>query len=783
LLKYKKHYPNINLINIMPSEKPKNQKPVVGLENIKSAINPEMPTPDKLEQEKNIPGEIEKNITEVIDETQKVLENAEVDERSKVEKVEINESVTGFNKIRAIFRELIKNGQKASKEEIAKYKDEAGKNKENLAVVYRLMDEAGKNKDEKKYLELENKKKTLEADLEKAKSQSFEKDTDSIDKDFEDNNAKELDIAISEKNSEKPGSDQKYRSQEIFNKRIAGHKKQLEQLMLVKNPSQELIDAIVIKKEAITILEKRVSKNKGAIFDLENKNTEFLEKTGKLTVHTWEKFKTWYTKPENKKELHKRILVSGVVAAGISVGIATGAFAAVGLAGLGAKSIGAVWGMKAARFAGSYGGGEILRNMYTGTKEDYRQRMADFRLENGMEGQSEKDYSKGLDAIKNSNKSSAKYITNKNKWAKIWDRVGRVTGGLSVTGVEAVFSGDVIDKVPEINQGETPPTEGSPNEVFPPTEGSPNEVFPPTEGSPNEVFPPNEVIETPTESPEIPDIAHVKSGDGITQILKRQLDLSPDLAKQFGIIKGTPAEYAKLAEKFGVMDDSQEVRLILDPESAYVPTLDGDGKTIVQQFKGGELVETYQVGDTFEASDIEETEYLEKRGVGYREELEVSSLESTEDVPLVESLEEVKSDFDSTDSSNIDSIGTLPVLDKIMDINQGDMKSLTSETFEKVNRINYSKEAISKLDFSADLVELRNGAFFLRISNIAGDNATAGGNAKNIMSTMLKTEFGTQVEPNSDLLYTRFGTGTEMKSSTFVKLSLDQATHFTNNYK
>ena len=745
----------------MPSEKPKNQKPVVGLENIKSAINPEMPTPDKLEQEKNIPGEVEKKITEVIDETQKVLENAEVDERSKVEKVEINESVTEFNKIRASFRELIKNGQKASKEEIAKSQSFEKDTKENLAVVYRLMDEAEKNKDEKKYLELENKKKTLEADLEKAKSQSFEKDTDSIDKDFEDNNAKELDIAISEKNSEKPGSDQKYRSQEIFNKRIAGHKKQLEQLMLVKNPSQELIDAIVIKKEAITILEKRVSKNKGAIFDLENKNTEFLEKTGKLKDHTWEKFKTWYTKPENKKELHKRILVSGVVAAGISVGVATGAFAAVGLAGLGAKSIGAVWGMGAARFAGSYGGGEILRNIYTGTKEDYRQRMADFRLENGMEGQSEKDYSKGLDAIKNSNKSSAKYITNKNKWAKIWDRVGRVTGGLSVTGVEAVFSGDVIDKVPEINQGETPPTEGSPNEVFPP----------------------NEVIETPTESPEIPDIAHVKSGDGITQILKRQLDLSPDLAKQFGIIKGTPAEYAKLAEKFGVMDDSQEVRLILDPESAYVPTLDGDGKTIVQQFKGGELVETYQVGDTFEASDIEETEYLEKRGVGYREELEVSSLESTEDVQLVGSLEEVKSDFDSTDSSNIDSIGTLPVLDKIMDINQGDMKSLTSETFEKVNRINYSKEAISELDFSADLVELRNGAFFLRISNIAGDNATAGGNAKNIMSTMLKTEFGTQVEPNSDLLYTRFGTGTEMKSSTFVKLSLDQATHFTNNYK
>jgi hypothetical protein len=125
-----------------------------------------------------------------------------------------------------------------------------------------------------------------------------------------------------------------------------------------------------------------------------------------------------------------------------------------------------------------------------------------------------------------------------------------------------------------------------------------------------------------TEHFNIPEEAYTRRGDGITQILKRQFENNPELARQFGMEHATAKDYADLAERYGYLNDNYEVRLKLDPDAAYVPVKNADGDLVIREFKNGELFERHCDPTDFEGSNIDSNEYLEKRGFSSHEYIE-----------------------------------------------------------------------------------------------------------------------------------------------------------------
>ncbi|MFT6910994.1 MAG: hypothetical protein ACJAU8_000214 [Candidatus Paceibacteria bacterium] len=257
---------------------------------------------------------------------------------------------------------------------------------------------------------------------------------------------------------------------------------------------------------------------------------------------------------------------------------------------------------------------------------------------------------------------------------------------------------------------------------------------------------------------EMPSEAFTKEGDGITQILKRQFDMdgNEELAKKFGIEHGTPEEYATLAKEFGIMNDTQEVRLKLDVESAYVPKLDVDGNTIIEQFKDGKLVDTYKVGDTFEGETIQANETIENSADSSRDmrnagEDQSQTVESAE-VNLTESTE--------TDAlNNVESVETnltnLSAEELYPNGNPSDRLSVSETVVERTdNGIAESVERTTTQIGSFQLIEvdgeltiepLADFSFEGNVSNQSLDDFTELLDKNSFKNTVEMDGFGTKV--------------------------------------
>lgn len=427
---------------------------------------------------------------------------------------------------------------------------------------------------------------------------------------------------LNNKSDKKQHEIKDYKLMTILNKRLKNHRLKVRELESEKNLTKEQKNQLILSKERVEIVERRIAKQSDIIFKHENKNSGRLEKMGNRFKHSWGKFKTWYAKPENKKELHKRILFTGAMTAGLAL---------TGFGGLGMVAA------STARFAGAYAGGEGARFLYNKNKKDYRQKMADFREKNKgvakMTAGEDKvfenpEFSKYKKERESMNVSSAEYITTKNKWRKHWDRIGRMLGGFSIKGSEMLY--DSINIIPE-----TIP------EIAP-------DVLPVTP-SPDDV--PSIIPVTPevVEEFKIPDNAFTQKGDGITQILKRQFEANPNLAKQFDMENASASDYAKLAERFGYMDDNYEVRLELQEDMAYVPMVNEDGDLVIKEFKNGEMFERHCDFSDFEGKDIDPNEYLEKRGFDSR-----ASINNNDNIVINETGEFSKEDIVAIHTGDLD---------------------------------------------------------------------------------------------------------------------------------
>ncbi len=131
---------------------------------------------------------------------------------------------------------------------------------------------------------------------------------------------------------------------------------------------------------------------------------------------------------------------------------------------------------------------------------------------------------------------------------------------------------------------------------------------------------------------DVPTNVYIHKGDGITQILKRQFDNNPELAKKFGITNGDGKEYSELAKKLGYLNDEYEVKLKLDANKGYFATLDKNGNPIVLELdKSGNVIEKSYFNREFEGKDIEKRyEYLGKRSTEIitKDNVDIDTIES-----------------------------------------------------------------------------------------------------------------------------------------------------------
>lgn len=351
---------------------------------------------------------------------------------------------------------------------------------------------------------------------------------------------------------------------------------------------KEQKEKLVLKKERIEILDKRIRSLENTLLKQEGKG---------LLRRSWARFTAWYEKPENKKKLYRRALISGGVATGLML---TG----VGTVGL--------VGATAARFVGSYAGGETARWFYDQSKKDYRERMVDFRNEVkrsqqefkekwNIENHQYQDYKQHRDKLL---EDSAGYIQNKNKWRTRIDTAGRILGGFSLRGIEEIFAENGGDFIPEEIETSEPVNE----EI---------ETSEPVAVEQQEDGPQN-----------ISKDIFINKGEGITHALLRQLHANADLRETFGIEgNATGSDAARIAKEFGyINEDGSEVRVYMGQGAGYELTFDEQGNPIVREYKGGEIkddfyeggekIERHMKGSPFEGNNIEEYEYLHtKKGL------------------------------------------------------------------------------------------------------------------------------------------------------------------------
>ncbi len=129
-------------------------------------------------------------------------------------------------------------------------------------------------------------------------------------------------------------------------------------------------------------------------------------------------------------------------------------------------------------------------------------------------------------------------------------------------------------------------------------------------------------IEPTSSTEKIANLATVRPGDGISQIVARVLRADPDKMKRFAEFAAkngfegkpdTPAFYKFIMENTGYMnaDGGDQIRLTADAigKTQYVPQIDDQGKMFIQEIRGDDI-ENHAFGAKFENSDFESDEYV-----------------------------------------------------------------------------------------------------------------------------------------------------------------------------
>jgi len=368
----------------------------------------------------------------------------------------------------------------------------------------------------------------------------------------------------------------------------------LKQFVNEKNleKNKETFDSYILKKEHIRLLEGRLMKLEGDILRDEVKDKNFLTKGFNEFRVLWKKFKVWHENPENKRELRKRIRFT--VGASVGAGLLGAIFAP-------AAALTTASGILTGGFARmplSYAGGESFRWIYNKTYgKDFRKKMRGLRTEYQKELNWLRETVKDPDIFKeelarineNYKKKSNELLggigrfVNKQQSRRIWaDRAGRIAGALAATGLQYLEHANAHEHVTPIDKEIKPvPIDQHPSPDLPSTV---HEGFSPFKG---------DVVDSDLLTKDI----FIKPGDGVTQIIQRQLQGNSELAKLFGIKDGSPLDYKHLAKAFGYMNEKGQVLLKLKPDHGYLATfIEAGGKkipAIMEVDKAGHLIEAH----------------------------------------------------------------------------------------------------------------------------------------------------------------------------------------------
>ena len=361
------------------------------------------------------------------------------------------------------------------------------------------------------------------------------------------------------------------------------------------------IDSYSLTKESIRRLEDHLMNLESKITRDEVKDRNFLVKGFNEFRVLWRKFKVWHQNPENKRELRRRIQVSALSAIGTTL---TGGLLAPALFG---QIAAASFGSQAIRFVGSYIGGETFRKIYDATGgRDYREKFVKLRkwrteqLKEAREtikdpellkkriDQIIQSYNGRRDELLLDNVKRAKTV-RKQHVRRIWaDRIGRIVGAFTAAGLEHyVQAHNVHEYVTPLHKEEIKPVPIN-QHPSPDLPSGAHEGFSPFKG---------DVIDQKLLTKDI----FIKPGDGVTQIIQRQLHGNQELAKLFGIKDGSPLDYKHLAKAFGYMNEKGQVLLKLKPDHGYLATfIEAGGKkipAIMEVDKAGNLFETHMLID------------------------------------------------------------------------------------------------------------------------------------------------------------------------------------------
>ncbi len=369
----------------------------------------------------------------------------------------------------------------------------------------------------------------------------------------------------------------------------------------------------VITKEKIFKMEERLQDIEKKLFREGTKGKSFVKKGFEWFGLKWRQFKIWYKNPENRRKLKSRIRIT---------------LAAVALSATFAPaSLSYVAGTAALRFVGSYIGGEGLRAIYNKTLgRDYRYKFVKIRRERDEALKWARENLKGEELEARLKEIAAKYKeqlatldekaskTIRRQWfgRSLADALGRFAGAFGTRELYQNYGDDFKELIGKIfHHHDTVPASdldmpnadldmkpsGNVSDLIQEKIDSAKDHIHQTIEHLKEQFHLPFVYEDGMDhiDPDsIPDDAFIHRGDGVTQILKRQLDDNPELAKVFGVEHGTANEYAKLAHKFGY----DHVLLKLRPHHAYIPSIDADGNPVILEVnKAGKIFEIHKYVD------------------------------------------------------------------------------------------------------------------------------------------------------------------------------------------
>lgn len=405
-----------------------------------------------------------------------------------------------------------------------------------------------------------------------------------------------------------------------FQKRADALKKTIEK---TGNPQQreKLKQQLLVLNERKKILEKRTHNLEQKMRTYHERNASLWEKLKSKTKRNWKGLQTWYEKPENRKQLAKRVLIG----AGISTTL--GAF------GIGAGVVVGVAGTISAYVGQGVGRGVYDRHL----RGDFREKLLKLRregLQNSNPEQAQSAYLKRLKELTNKegnfNETFSKSIKRNDRKKMLAGIAGGFIFGASarglVSGIELMSDSPTVEnQEPPVSNSsdetqkiETPQKTPQETPQEPPQE-NPQKVPPVIEETPHP--------ENTEKSINFEDIK-IREGEGITHAFVRQIKHSPELQEYFGLSSESTDQdiikaSARAARETGYLSDTDEVRVFLDQNAGYELLLDEQGKLLVNEYEGitidpetknyqfEKLDEVHHQGDAFEGQDIErEREYL-----------------------------------------------------------------------------------------------------------------------------------------------------------------------------